>query len=158
MRLASADPSAAPLIDPAYLTTERDIRQAREGLRLAREMLRQAAFAPFGGHEDTPGRDVNTKSELDAYIRANAASAYHPCGTCRMGVGVDAVIDSAFAVHGVDGLRVVDASIIPTNPGAKINAAIFMIAERVAELFRAWTRSWRDISRVEEIYTSKRAL
>lgn len=136
LRLASANPADAPLIDPNYLATDRDRREMREGLKMAREVLRQPAFRPFHRREDLPGDKVQTDAELDAFIREDASSAYHPCGTARMGADGDprAVVDLSLRFRGVDGLRIVDASVIPAVPSANINAAVFMIAEKAADM------------------------
>ena len=136
VRLASNDPKAAPLIDPNYLATERDRYEMREGLRMGREVLAQEAFKRFHKREDLPGPDVRTDAELDAFIREDASSAYHPCGTARMGAEGDprAVVDLALRFRGIEGLRVVDASVIPAVPSANTNACVFMIAEKAADL------------------------
>jgi choline dehydrogenase len=135
VRLASDDPDAAPLIDPNYLATERDRREMRDGLKLARDVLAQPAFDAFRKREDLPGEHVRTDADLDAFIRHDASSAYHPCGTARMGADGDArgVVDLDLRLRGVAGLRVVDASVIPAVPSANINACTFMIAEKAAD-------------------------
>ncbi len=136
LRLASADPAAAPLIDPNYLATERDRLEMRQGLKMGRELLAQAAFKPFHRREDLPGAAVRSDSDLDAFIREDASSAYHPCGTARMGADGDdrAVVDLQLRFRGIDGLRIVDASVIPAVPSANINACVFMIAEKAADM------------------------
>lgn len=136
VRLASADPNAAPLIDPNYLATDGDWFVMREGLKRGREILAQPAFKEFHRREDLPGDSVQSRADLDAFIRKDASSAYHPCGTARMGENGDsrAVVDLDLKVSGVDGLRVVDASVIPAVPSANINACVFMIAEKAADL------------------------
>lgn len=136
LRLASPNPADAPLIDPNYLATERDRREMRDGLKMAREVLAQPAFRAFHKREDLPGANVRTDAELDAFIRDDASSAYHPCGTARMGADGDAraVVDLDLRFRGIDGLRVVDASVIPAVPSANINACVFMIAEKAADL------------------------
>lgn len=136
VRLASSNPNDAPLIDPNYLATEHDRFVMREGLKLGRELLAQSAFKDFHQREDLPGIDVQTDAELDAFIREDASSAYHPCGTARMGADGDerAVVDLELKVRGIDGLRIVDASVIPAVPSANINACVFMIAEKSADL------------------------
>lgn len=136
VRLASANPDDALLIDPNYLATERDRHEMREGLKLGRELLAQAAFKPFHRREDLPGEQVRTDAELDEFIRKDASSAYHPCGTARMGADGDerAVVDLELKFRGIDGLRVVDASVIPSVPSANINACVFMIAEKAADM------------------------
>lgn len=135
LRLASGNPADAPLIDPNYLATDRDRREMREGLKLAREVLAQPAFREFHRREDLPGVGIQTDAELDAFIREDASSAYHACGTARMGADGDerAVVDLQLRLRGIDGLRIVDASVIPAVPSANINACVFMIAEKAAD-------------------------
>lgn len=136
VRLASADPSDAPLIDPNYLATQRDRHEMRQGLKLGRELMAQQAFKAFHRHEDLPGIAVQTDAQLDEFIRRDASSAYHPCGTARMGADSDerAVVDLALKFRGIEGLRIVDASVIPAVPSANINACVFMIAEKAADM------------------------
>ncbi len=136
VRLASANPLDAPLIDPNYLASDKDRQEMRQGLKMGRDLLAQAAFSQFHQREDLPGSDVQTDAELDAFIRRDASSAYHPCGTARMGAEGDdrAVVDLQLRVIGIQGLRIVDASVIPTIPSANINACVFMIAEKAADI------------------------
>lgn len=136
VRLASADPNDAPLIDPNYLATEKDWFVMREGLKLGRELLAQPAFKEFHQREDLPGAHVKTDADWDEFIREDASSAYHACGTARMGPDGDnrAVVDLDLKFRGIDGLRVVDASVIPAVPSANINACVFMIAEKAADI------------------------
>ena len=136
LRLTSANPADAPLIDPNYLATGRDRYQMRQGLKLGREVLAQSAFKPFHRREDLPGVDLRSDAELDAFIREDATWAYHPCGTARMGADGDAraVVDLQLRLRGVEGLRIVDASVIPAVPSANINACTFMIAEKAADM------------------------
>ena len=136
VRLASANPNDSPLINPNYLATDHDCLVMREGLKLGRELLAQSAFKYFHRHEDLPGDNVRTDTELDDFIRKDASSAYHPCGTARMGAESDdqAVVDLALKFKGIESLRVVDASVIPAIPSANINACVFMIAEKAADI------------------------
>lgn len=138
VRLASADPNDAPLIDPNYLATDHDWFVMREGLKLGRELLAQPAFKEFHRREDLPGDHVKSDKDWDEFIRADASSAYHPCGTARMGPDGDerAVVDLDLKFRGIEGLRIVDASVIPAVPSANINAAVFMIAEKTADKIR----------------------
>ena len=108
----------------------------REGLKLGREVLAQVAFKKFHRREDLPGERIKSDAELDEFIRGDASSAYHPCGTARMGADGDdrAVVDLELKFRGIDGLRIVDASVIPAIPSANINACVFMIAEKAADL------------------------
>ena len=135
VRLASANPDDAPLIDPNYLATDHDWFVMREGLKLGRELLAQSAFKDYHQREDLPGDQVKTDADWDDFIREDASSAYHPCGTARMGAVGDprAVVDLDLKFIGIEGLRIVDASVIPTLPSANINACVFMIAEKAAD-------------------------
>lgn len=132
--LRSADPLAPPRIDPNYLSHERDWQRLIDGIRRTREMLAQPALDPHRGEERAPGVRVQTDAELRAWIAASAETAYHPVGTCRMGNDALAVVDPQLRVHGVQGLRVVDASIMPTLVGANTNAPTTMIAEKAADM------------------------
>jgi choline dehydrogenase len=132
--LASSNPFAAPCIDPNYLATEEDRRALREGVKQARAIFAQAALDPFRGAEFKPGAEVQTDDEIDAYVRATAETIYHPVGTCRMGVDPGAVVDGECQVRGVKGLRVVDASVMPTLIGGNTNAPTIMIAEKIADV------------------------
>lgn len=136
VRLDPGNPRGMPVIDPNYHATERDRAEMREGVRLSREILKQEAFRPYHRREDAPGVDVESDEALDAFIRRDATSAFHPCGTCRMGAPDDphAVVDCALRFNGLDGLRIVDASVIPRLPSANINAPVFMIAEKAADM------------------------
>jgi choline dehydrogenase len=131
VRLASADPSVAPLIDPGFLRDGRDTDRLEAGLRLVR---RVAAVSAAGHAEVWPGAEVRTAADLRAFIRHTVSSYWHPAGTCRMGTGADAVVDPNLRVHGVAGLRVADASVMPVIPNAHPNATVLAIAERAAEL------------------------
>ncbi len=136
VRLASSNPDDSPLIDPNYLATENDWFVMREGLKRGRELLAQPAFKEFHRREDLPGRPMRTDADWDEFIREDASSAYHPCGTARMGRDGDprAVVDLELNFRGVESLRVVDASVIPAIPSANINACTFMIAEKAADM------------------------
>jgi len=136
--LRSADPTDDPTIFANYLATEEDRRAVREGVKIAREVASQAALDPYRTSEYSPGKDVKTDAEIDAWIRANAETIYHPVGTCRMGVAGDAmaVVDGDLKVQGLEGLRVVDASVMPTLIGGNTNAPTMMIAEKVSDLLR----------------------
>ncbi|MFB4204523.1 Oxygen-dependent choline dehydrogenase [wastewater metagenome] len=136
VRLASADPREAPRIRFNYMATERDRREMRDGIRLTREIMAQSPLQPYRGRELGPGDDVHTDAEIDAWVRQNGESAYHPSGTCRMGHDDDAVVDGDGRVHGIDGLRVIDASIMPRIVSGNLNAPTIMIAERLADAVR----------------------
>jgi choline dehydrogenase-like flavoprotein len=137
IRLACADASAKPLIQPNYLGDGRDLVGMIEAAKLSREILAAPAFDGYRGEEIFPGAAATSDADLAAFIRAKAESIYHPVGTCRMGGDAEAVVDTQLRVRGVDGLRVVDASVMPCLPGGNTNAPTIMIAERGAELIDA---------------------
>ena len=104
--------------------------------RLTREILAQPAMDPCRGVEIAPGADVRSDDEIDAFVRQTMESTYHPCGTCRMGEDAMAAVDSELRVRGLDGLRVVDSSVFPSEPNANLNAPTIMLAERAADMIR----------------------
>jgi len=134
--LRSADPLDDPAIWANYLATEEDRRSLREGAKMVREVVAQAALQPIRGAELFPGPSVVSDADIDAWIRRSAETIYHPVGTCRMGVAGDAqaVVDETLKVFGLEGLRVVDTSVMPTLVGGNTNAPTIMIAERAADL------------------------
>jgi choline dehydrogenase len=136
--LGSTDPTADPLIYANYLASEVDRRVLRDCVHIGREIAYQAALDPFRGAEYAPGREVQSDAEIDAWIRQSAETIYHPVGTCKMGVDGDAmaVVDETLRVRGLQGLRVVDASVMPTLVGSNTNAPTIMIAEKAADLIR----------------------
>jgi choline dehydrogenase len=134
--LSSPDPFAVPRIDPNYLATEEDRRALRQGLKMARDIFAAPALAPYRGPEFKPGASVVSDGDIDAYIRASAETIYHPVGTCRMGTDDASVVDGQLRVRGVAGLRVVDASVMPTLIGGNTNAPTIMIAEKAADMIR----------------------
>jgi choline dehydrogenase len=137
VRLASAEPGTPPLIDPNYYADPRDLEIFAAGLRAAREIGRAAALDPWRGEEVLPGPDVHDDASLRAYLRRNLQTYSHPGGTCRIGTDADAVVDTELRVHGISGLRVADASVMPSPPSANTNATVYAIAERAADLIRA---------------------
>lgn len=130
--LRSADPLAAPLIRGNYLSDPGDIAVLRAGVRHLREIFRQAAFDRWRGAERAPGAARQSDADLDAWIRATADTVFHPVGTCRMGTDAMAVTDNRLQVHGVAGLRVADASVMPTMPGCNTHAPSMMIGAQCA--------------------------
>ena len=132
IKLKSTDPSAAPSIRFNYMQTEHDLMEMREGIRLAREIFQQQAFDEYRGKEINPGK-LDTDSELDEFIRNRGDTAYHPCGTCKMGKDTTSVVDEQLQVYGVEKLRVVDASIMPKIITGNLNASTVMIAEKAAD-------------------------
>jgi choline dehydrogenase len=132
--LASANPQRAPLIDPGFLRETTDVDRLVEGLGWIREAASSAVFAGLEQAEVWPGGQGGSLAGLRAYIRRTVSSYYHPAGTCRMGIGTDSVVDTQLRVHEIAGLRVADASVMPTIPNAPLNATVLAIAERAAEL------------------------
>ena len=109
-------------------------RTIREGVKLGRDIAGRKGLDPFRGRETAPGPDCRTDAEIDAFVRRTAITAHHPCATCAMGTGEDAVLDPTLRVRGVEGLRVVDASAMPDLVSGNINACVLMIAEKAADL------------------------
>lgn len=136
VRAVSRDPVAPPSILFNYMADEQDWREFRAGIRITREIMRQPALEPFRGREISPGADLLTDAELDSFVRAHAETAYHPCGSCRMGSDDMAVVDGESRVHGLDGLRVIDASIMPLVVTGNLNAPTIMMAEKLADAVR----------------------
>lgn len=134
--LASADPRAAPKILFNYMSHPDDWSDFRKAIRLTREIFAQPAFAPFVKHEIQPGAGVQSDAELDAFIKEHAESAYHPCGTCKMGDPTDpmAVVDPECRVIGVEGLRVADSSIFPRITNGNLNGPSIMVGEKASDM------------------------
>jgi len=133
IRLTSNAPEAAPEINANYLSDERDVQRLVQGVRLGRKILQAPALARFMKGELMPGPSVsNEQRALEDYVRGHVQNAFHPAGTCAMGIGPDAVVDPALKVHGIDGLRVADASIMPVLVRGNTTAPTIMIAERAA--------------------------
>ncbi|MEY3082319.1 MAG: hypothetical protein RJA94_2304 [Pseudomonadota bacterium] len=137
VRLASSDPLAAPLIDPNYWADPFDREMSIRGLKLAREIMRQDALKPFVKAERLPGPDVQTEKDYFEYACRHSKTDHHPAGTCRMGVDPDAIVDPELRFNGIEGLRVADASIMPTLVSSNTNAPTIMIAEKAAGMIRA---------------------
>ena len=133
--LRSADPAAAPVIRFNYMSQPRDWEEFRACIRLTREIFSQPAFAPYVAHEIQPGAAVQSDAELDAFIADHAESAYHPCGTCRMGRADDpgAVVDPQGRVIGVEALTVADSSVFPRITNGNLNAPTIMVGEKIAD-------------------------
>ncbi len=132
--LRSADPFDPPVIRPRYLSAARDRIVLRDGVKILRDVFAQKAFDAYRGAELAPGPDVRSDAEIEAWIRRTADTVFHPVGTCKMGTGPDAVVDEQLRVHGIAGLRVVDASIMPTIPSANTHAPTVMIAEKASDM------------------------
>lgn len=134
VRALSADPRQHPEILFNYLDREEDREGFRRCVRLTREIMAQPAMDPFRAEEIAPGADVRTDDEIDAFVRQTMESTYHPCGSCRMGEDPMAVVDSELRVHGLQGLRVIDSSVFPSEPNANLNAPTIMLAERASDM------------------------
>jgi choline dehydrogenase len=134
--LRSADPRQAPSIEFNYMASEGDRQEMRDAVRLTREIFAQPAFDRFRGVELAPGPGVLGDADIDAFVRAKGESAYHPSCTCKMGSDELAVVDGETRVHGLDGLRVVDASIMPSIVSGNLNAPTIMLAEKAADMIR----------------------
>ena len=135
VRLASGDPFEKPKILFNYLSHPDDLAEFRAGVRLTREVFAQKAFDPYRGREIQPGKDVQTDDEIDAFVRAKVESAYHPSCSCKMGRSSDpmAVVDPEGRVYGVEGLRVIDSSVMPSITTGNLNAPTIMLAEKMAD-------------------------
>ena len=136
MRLASADPLAAPLIDPAFLAERDDMDRLIRGFKLMRHIMAQPALARFGARALPASAAAQDDAQIETFIRDHADTIYHPAGSCRMGPGPLDVVDAQLRVHGLQGLRVVDASVMPNLAGGNTNAPVIMMAEKAAELIR----------------------
>lgn len=132
VRPASADPFAMPLVNPNYLGDRSDLERLVQGVELARELFGTAAFSPWVKSEVLPGPGVETREDLVRFVRATADSYHHQAGSARMGVDDLAVVDPRLRVHGIEGLRVADAGVMPAVPSSNCHTAVLMIAERAA--------------------------
>lgn len=132
--LRSADPAAAPVIQPRYLSDAVDRQIVVDGLKFARRLCGAQALKRYRQVEMVPGAEVQTDGDILDYARANGSTVYHAAGTCRMGVDTDAVVDGSLRLRGIEGLRVVDASIMPAITSTNTNAATLMIAEKAADI------------------------
>ncbi|MBQ56992.1 MULTISPECIES: choline dehydrogenase [Pseudomonas] len=136
VRAKSKDPRQHPSILFNYMSHEQDWQEFRDGIRITREIMSQVALDPYRGRELSPGVNVNSDAELDEFVRQHAETAFHPSCTCKMGTDDMAVVDGEGRVHGLDGLRVVDASIMPLITTGNLNAPTIMIAEKIADKIR----------------------
>ena len=133
----SADPFAAPAIRPNYLAEPYDQRVLVDGMKIGRQIINNRVLDKYRAYEMNPGDKVQTDDEWLAFARENGQTTYHVIGTCKMGQDPMAVVDDRLRVHGIEGLRVVDASIMPTVPSGNTNAAVIMIAEKGADMIKA---------------------
>ncbi len=134
--LRSTNPAEAPIIQPNYFADESDMKALVEGVKIARKIGETQAFAPFRDVETHPGPQVQSDEEIAAYIRTTVETLYHPVGTCKMGNDAAAVVDANLRVRGIEALRVIDASIMPTVVGGNTNAPTIMIAEKAADMLK----------------------
>ena len=134
IHIASPDPEAPPAIKPNFLSEEVDRAALIEGMRIARRVAASPSLARYAAHELYPGDGVQSDDEILAFVRRTGGTVYHPVGTCRMGRDPSAVVDDRLRVHGVDGLRVADASIMPTLVSGNTNAPTIMIGEKAAAM------------------------
>jgi choline dehydrogenase-like flavoprotein len=134
--LRSADPRDPPRICYNFFSAPHDLPRLRAGFRIARDLAYRSALDPYRGAETNPGARVQSDAEIDAWLRASVITAHHPAGTCAMGTLPDTVLDPQLRVHGIAGLRVVDASAMPDLVSAHINACVLMLAEKAADLIR----------------------
>jgi choline dehydrogenase len=137
IRIANSDPFADPRIRTNYLSAERDQKVIVEGIRMVRELYNRPEFRHRWRREVIPGAQYQSDAEILAAVRQMAGTVYHLVGTCRMGSDAGAVVDPELRVNGVEGLRVVDASVMPKITSANTNAPTFMIAEKAAAMIRA---------------------
>jgi choline dehydrogenase len=135
--LRSGRATDLPVVDPHYLDDGADLDVLVRGIEISRELVHTRAFDALRGRELAPGDAITDRAGLAGYVRANASTVWHPVGTCRMGSDRDAVVDARLRVHGVAGLRVADASVMPTITCGNTNAATIMIAEKAADLIAA---------------------
>jgi choline dehydrogenase-like flavoprotein len=136
VQLAGKDPFAPPLIDPNFLGHADDMQRMLRGFKQMRRILSQPALSALGGKEFPASAGAQTDQQIEQFIRNHADSVYHPAGSCRMGQGAMDVVDARLRVHGIEALRVVDASIMPRLVSGNTNAPIIMIAEKAAEMIR----------------------
>ena len=136
IQIRSTDPKVDPSILFNYMAHEQDWQEFRDGIRLTREIINQPALDPFRGKELSPGVEAQSDADLDTFVREHAETAYHPSCSCKMGTDDMAVVDGEGRVHGVEGLRVVDASIMPQIITGNLNATTIMIAEKIADRIR----------------------
>jgi choline dehydrogenase-like flavoprotein len=148
LTLASADPMAPPRIDPNFLADRDDVQRLVRGFKLMRNILGQPALAGLRGRELASSAKARDDASIESFIRDHADTIYHPVGTCRMGSGAMDVVDAQLRVRGIEALRVVDASVMPSIVGGNTNAPVIMIGEKAADLIREAARAGREPSRV----------
>ena len=134
--LRSADPAAPPRIQPNYLESSADRETMVAGVRIVRDVIGQPALAPYRGRELAPGEEIRSDEDIVDWLRSSAMTTFHPVGTCKMGIDPMAVVDARLRVHGIEGLRVADASVMPVITSGNTNAPAIMIGEKAAEFLR----------------------
>ncbi len=144
--LADANPLSAPRIDPNFLADPDDVARLVRGFKQMRRLLGQPAMAGLGGREHAASANATTDAEIERYVRDHADTVYHPVGTCRMGHGALDVVDARLRVHGLQGLRVVDASVMPRIIGGNTNAPVIMMAERASAMVAAARRGCDEMA------------
>jgi choline dehydrogenase len=137
IHITSTEPDQQPRIQPNYLSDNIDQKTLVGGLKFTRQLFTLPALTKYVDAETFPGPDVQTDDELLDFARRTGSTVYHPIGTCKMGTDPMAVVDPELRLHGLDGLRVVDASVMPLMPSANTNAAVLMIAEKAADMIKA---------------------
>jgi choline dehydrogenase len=136
VRLRSPDSGVAPSIVFNHLAEKSDLEDLIDGILLGRQIVRQSALSSLSTGELLPGAHIQSRADLRLWVQANLGTSYHPSGTCRMGRGPGSVVDAQGLVHGTSALRVVDGSIMPRTVTANISAAIYMLAEKIADAIR----------------------
>lgn len=136
VQLRSSDPFVTPLIDPNFLSARQDVDTLCRGFEIARDVAQQAPMDAFRGEELVPGTDCQTQADIERHVRNTATTVQHAASTCRMGKDSRSVVDQKLSVHGIEGLRIVDASVMPEIPGCNINATVLAIAERASDFIR----------------------
>jgi choline dehydrogenase-like flavoprotein len=144
--LASADPFAAPLIDPNFFDHPDDMQRLVRGFRQMRRLMSQPALAKLGGRELARSADATTDAQIEGFIRQYGDTIYHPVGTCRMGPGAMDVVGADLRIHGLEGIRVVDASMMPRIIGGNTNAPVIMVAEKASDMIKAARVAGSDVS------------
>jgi choline dehydrogenase-like flavoprotein len=144
LTLASADALAPPRIDPNFLADPDDVQRLVRGFKAMRNILQQPALAGFRGRELASSAQARDDAAIEAFVRGHADTIYHPVGTCRMGQGPLDVVDAQLRVRGIEGLRVVDASVMPGIVGGNTNAPVIMIGEKAADLVKQAARAGRE--------------
>jgi choline dehydrogenase len=134
--LSSADPNDRPIIDPNFFEDKRDLDILLKGLKEARNICSAKGFEGYQSHETLPGIDIETEEQLRNYVLETSQAIFHPVGTCKMGSDAMAVVDDRLRVRGIKGLRVIDASIMPTIVSGNTNAPTIMIAEKAADMIK----------------------